>query len=182
MIRHIHFRVFPNRAQRWNDNFHLPNNIKKDLTPERIYHRTFWERLLSPRRKKGKLLRSEWLKWSSTKVYLEVYRGPGFGRRSRVVGREPQNILPKTALTLLVELPTVPRRWYRGKTRGRLGLVFQLAESKTQQDMKQVMLDRSPYFWHFLLWMTFLCTGDISLGTSKAAQRETVVGPTTADN
>ncbi len=122
------------------------------------------ERLLSTeagRREAVSLMRANGI----TKVYVEVYRS------GLVVSTDllafVTNYFKQNGFEVVGGIATVPGKDFGLKQEGPLGW-FNWQNSKTQEDLKQVMLGAAPIFDTFII-DDFLCTGDTSL-ESKAAK------------
>lgn len=102
-----------------------------------------------------------------TKVYIEVYRG------GMVVSPEllatVVDYFKRQGFEVVGGIATVPGKDFGVKQEGKLGW-FNWQNPKTQDDLRQVMLNAAPIFDTFIV-DDFLCTGDTSL-ESKAAKGE----------
>lgn len=102
-----------------------------------------------------------------TKVYIEVYRG------GMVVSPEllatVVDYFKRQGFEVVGGIATVPGKDFGVKQEGKLGW-FNWQNPKTQEDLRQVMLNAAPIFDTFIV-DDFLCTGDTSL-ESKAAKGE----------
>ncbi len=102
-----------------------------------------------------------------TKVYIEVYRS------GLVVSTElltlVKDYFSNNGFEVVGGIATVPGKDFGVRQEGQLGW-FNWQNPKTQNDLKQVMLDVAPIFDTFII-DDFLCTGDTSL-ESKAAKGE----------
>lgn len=102
-----------------------------------------------------------------TKVYIEVYRG------GMVVSPEllatVVDYFKQQGFEVVGGIATVPGKDFGVKQEGKLGW-FNWQNPKTQEDLRQVMLNAAPIFDTFIV-DDFLCTGDTSL-ESKAAKGE----------
>ena len=124
------------------------------------------DRLLSSeagRREAVSLMRANGI----TKVYIEVYRG------GLVVSTEllalVKDYFIQNDFEVVGGIATVPGKDFGVKQEGKLGW-FNWQNSKTQEDLKKVMLESAPIFDTFIV-DDFLCTGDTSL-ESKSAKGE----------
>ncbi len=102
-----------------------------------------------------------------TKAYLEVYRG------GLVVSTDLLTLvkdhLNQNGFEVVGGIATVPGRDFGVKQEGELGW-FNWQNTKTQEDLKKVMLESAPIFDTFIV-DDFLCTSDTSL-ESKSAKGE----------
>jgi hypothetical protein len=102
-----------------------------------------------------------------TKVYLEVYRS-GLVVKPELL-REVSDYLKKQGFSIVGGIATVPGEKFGMAQEGKLGW-FNWQNEKTQNDLRQVMLNTAPIFDTFIV-DDFLCTGDTSL-ESKTAKGE----------
>jgi hypothetical protein len=100
-----------------------------------------------------------------TKVYIEVYRS-GLVVDPALLGEVAEYFITN-GFEVVGGIATVPGGDFGVKQEGQLGW-FNWQNPKTQNDLKQVMLDAAPIFDTFIV-DDFLCTGDTSL-ESKAAK------------
>lgn len=148
-----------------NNNFALKH--RDDLTLSTYITAHSVERLLSTpegRREATSLLKANGI----TKAYIEVYRS------GLVVAPEllssVKDYFDQQGFDVVGGIATVPGKGFGVKQEGQLGW-FNWQNPKTQEDLKQVMLDVAPIFDTFII-DDFLCTGDTSLEskTSKGDQ------------
>jgi hypothetical protein len=99
-----------------------------------------------------------------TKVYLEVYRG-GLVVDTNLLA-ELTKYFQENGFEVVGGIATVPGGDFGVKQEGQLGW-FNWQNPKTQNDLKQVMLDVAPIFNTFIV-DDFLCTGDTSLESKDA--------------
>jgi hypothetical protein len=155
---------FSQSSAAMDDNFHFAKQHQEDLTLSVYITAHSVERLLSTlegRREATSLMMANGI----TKVYLEVYRG-GLVVAPELLA-ETTKYFTQNGFEVVGGIATVPGGDIGVKQEGGLGW-FNWQNPKTQQDMKQVMLDAAPIFDTFIV-DDFLCTGDISL-ESKAAK------------
>lgn len=149
-----------------NDNFEFAKLHVNDLQLSVYMTAHTIERLLSVeegRREAVSLMRANGI----TKVYIEVYRS------GLVVSTElltlVKDYFTKNGFEVVGGIATVPGKDFGVRQEGPLGW-FNWQNPKTQNDLKQVMLDVAPIFDTFII-DDFLCTGDTSL-ESKTAKGE----------
>ena len=99
-----------------------------------------------------------------TKIYLEVYRG-GL-EVSKNLLKLTKDYFSQNGFAITGAIATVPGKNYGLRQEGTLGW-FNWQNIKTQNDMKQVMINAAPIFDSFII-DDFLCTGDISAESEKA--------------
>lgn len=149
-----------------DDNYEFAIQHKDDLKLSVYITAHSVERLLSTsegRREAISLMRANGI----TKVYIEVYRG-GLVVSPDLLGSVTK-YFKQNGFEVVGGIATVPGKDFGVKQEGQLGW-FNWQNPKTQQDLKQVMLDAAPHFDTFIV-DDFLCTGDTSL-ESKAAKGE----------
>ena len=149
-----------------HDNFEFAKLHRDDLKLSVYMTAHTIDRLLSSeagRREAISLMRASGI----TKVYIEVYRG------GLVVSPEllalVKDYFVQNDFEVVGGIATVPGKDFGVKHEGELGW-FNWQNPKTQEDLKQVILDAAPLFDTFIV-DDFLCTGDTSL-ESKAAKGE----------
>ncbi len=149
-----------------DDNYEFALKNKDDLKLSVYITAHTVERLLATtegRREAISLMRANGI----TKVYIEVYRS-GLVVSPELLG-QVTNYFEQNGFEVVGGIATVPGKDFGVKQEGQLGW-FNWQNSKTQQHLKQVMLDAAPHFDTFIV-DDFLCTGDTSL-ESKAAKGE----------
>lgn len=149
-----------------DDNYEYAMKNKDDLKLSVYITAHTVERLLTTaegRREAISLMRANGI----TKVYIEVYRS-GLVVSPELLG-QVTNYFEQNGFEVVGGIATVPGKDFGVKQEGQLGW-FNWQNPKTQQDLKQVMLDAAPHFDTFIV-DDFLCTGDTSL-ESKAAKGE----------
>jgi hypothetical protein len=99
-----------------------------------------------------------------TKIYLEVYRS-GLEVSADLL-KLTKEYFEKNGFDVTGAIATVPGKDYGLRQEGPLGW-FNWQNKKTQNDMKQVMINAAPIFDRFII-DDFLCTGDISDESKKA--------------
>lgn len=99
-----------------------------------------------------------------TKIYIEVYRG-GLEVSADLL-KLTKDYFEKNGFEVTGSIATVPGKNYGLRQEGPLGW-FNWQNKKTQNDMKQVMINAAPIFDRFII-DDFLCTGDISDESKKA--------------
>jgi hypothetical protein len=102
-----------------------------------------------------------------TKVYLEVYRS-GLVVKPELL-REVSDYFKSQGFSIVGGIATVPGENFGVAQEGKLGW-FNWQNPKTQNDLRQVILNAAPIFDTFIV-DDFLCTGDTSV-ESKAAKGE----------
>jgi len=151
-----------------DDNYEFAIQHKDDLKLSVYITAHSVERLLSTsegRREALSLMRANGI----TKVYIEVYRS------GLVVSPDllefAANYFKQNGFEVVGGIATVPGKDFGVKQEGQLGW-FNWQNSKTQQDLKQVMLNAAPYFDTFIV-DDFLCTGDTSQESKTAKGEQT---------
>ena len=146
-----------------DDNFAFALAHKSDLQLSTYITAHSVERLLSReagRREAVSLLRANGI----TKVYIEVYRS------GLVISNELLIVVvdyfKRQGFEVVGGIATVPGDDFGAKQEGKLGW-FNWQNQKTQEDLKQVMLDVAPLFDTFIV-DDFLCTGDTSVESKTA--------------
>lgn len=155
-----------NTKQQIDDNYEFAIKYKEDLQLSVYITAHTVERLLSTsegRREAVSLMRANGI----SKVYIEVYRSglvvsPG-------LLASVTDYFETNGFDVVGGIATVPGKDFGVKQEGQLGW-FNWQNPKTQEDLKQVMLDAAPHFDTFIV-DDFLCTGDTSL-ESKTAKGE----------
>ncbi len=149
-----------------DDNFEFAKSYSQDFKLSVYMTAHTIDRLLAVeagRREAVSLMRANGI----TKVYIEVYRG------GLIVSPEllalVKDYFIQNNFEVVGGIATVPGKDFGVKQEGKLGW-FNWQNSKTQEDLKQVMLNAAPIFDTFIV-DDFLCTGDTSL-ESKAAKGE----------
>ncbi len=104
-----------------------------------------------------------------TKIYLEVYRG-GL-EVSKDLLKLTKKYFEKNGFDVTGAIATVPGKNYGLRQEGTLGW-FNWQNKKTQNDMKQVMINTASIFDTFII-DDFLCTGDISDESREAKGKKT---------
>ncbi|XOV94108.1 MAG: hypothetical protein ACFHWX_05260 [Bacteroidota bacterium] len=99
-----------------------------------------------------------------TKVYIEVYRS-GLVVRPELLA-EVKDFFVNNGFEVVGGIATVPGGDFGVAQEGKLGW-FNWQNEKTQNDLRQVMLDAAPIFDTFIV-DDFLCTGDTSLESKSA--------------
>ena len=158
------FQQCGNITTQSDDNYNLALKFKDDLRLSAYVTAHTVEQLFSTpegRREAVSLMKANGI----TKVYIEVYRS------GLVVSPELLSMVTsyfnEQGFDVVGGIATVPGRDFGLKQEGQLGW-FNWQNPKTQEDLKQVMLDAAPIFDTFIVY-DFLCTGDTSL-ESKAAK------------
>lgn len=148
-----------------DDNFHFAKQHQDDLILSVYITAHTVERLLSTsegRREATSLMMANGI----TKVYLEVYRSGLVVSADHLA--EVASYFNQNGFEVVGGIATVPGGDIGVRGEGDLGGWFNWQNPKTQQDMKEIMLDAAPIFDTFII-DDFLCTEDISPG-SKAAK------------
>ena len=99
-----------------------------------------------------------------TKIYIEVYRG-GLEVSTDLL-KLTKDYFNQNGFEVTGAIATVPGKNYGLRQEGPLGW-FNWQNKKTQNDMKEVMINAAPIFDTFII-DDFLCTGDISDESKKA--------------
>jgi len=146
-----------------DDNFAFALAHKSDLQLSTYITAHSVDRLLiteAGRREAVSLLRANGI----SKIYIEVYRG-GLVVNLSVLA-DVTEYFKKQGFEVVGGIATVPGDDFGMKQEGKLGW-FNWQNSKTQNDLKQVMLDAAPLFDTFIV-DDFLCTGDTSVESKTA--------------
>lgn len=149
------------------DNYNFALQHVNDLRLSTYFTAHTIDRLLSSeegKREALSLMRANGI----TKVYIEVYRS-GLVVDPVLLG-EVADYFKTNGFEVVGGIATVPGGDFGVKQEGKLGW-FNWQNPKTQNDLKQVMLDAAPIFDTFIV-DDFLCTGDTSLESksTKGAQ------------
>ena len=149
-----------------NDNYEFAKAYANDLKLSVYFTAHTVERLLQSeegRREAISLMRANGI----TKVYIEVYRS-GLVVKPLLL-EEVAAFFKESGFEVVGGIATVPGGDFGVKQEGKLGW-FNWQNPKTQNDLKQVIMDAAPIFDTFIV-DDFLCTGDTSL-ESKSAKGE----------
>jgi len=149
-----------------NDNYNYAKAHEDDLRLSVYMTAHTAEQLLSTqdgRREAVSLMRANGI----TKVYVEVYRSGLVVQPSLLA--EVVDYFNQNGFEVVGGIATVPGGDFGVAQEGKLGW-FNWQNPKTQNDLKQVILDVAPIFDTFII-DDFLCTGDTSL-ESKSAKGE----------
>lgn len=155
-----------NSNSQLDDNFAFAKSHSEDFKLSVYMTAHTIDRLLSQesgRREAVSLMRANGI----TKVYIEVYRGGLVV--SPALLEEVVDYFKQQGFEIVGGIATVPGKDFGVAQEGKLGW-FNWQNYKTQEDLKQVMLDAAPIFDTFIV-DDFLCTGDTSL-ESKGAKGE----------